>query len=143
MAGQSSKKQANGGSPKNGRSTRPWLEWLASGIGLTLALVGIGLLIWNGLTASDAPPRVEVQLQRVIPSGDGYVAEVIATNHTDTTAATVTVQGELKQNGQTVETSQTQFGYVPGQARRNGGLYFRQDPRRFTLELRALGYIRP
>lgn len=145
MATQDARNQKRPGTTRRegGGKSRPLLEWVASGTGLVLAVTGISYIVWNGITASDGPPSVTVQLEGTVEAGDGYVAEIVAENHAAATAAHVTVGGELKREGQTIETSRTEFDYIPGQAVRNGGLYFQQDPREFELELRAFGYSRP
>jgi uncharacterized protein (TIGR02588 family) len=145
MAALDSRKQKGRGTTRRegGDKSRPLLQWIASGTGLVLAVTGTGYIVWNGITASDGPPSVTVELEGTVELGDGYVAEIVAENHAAATAAHVTVAGELKRDGQTIETSRTEFDYIPGHAMRNGGLYFQQDPREFELELRAYGYSRP
>lgn len=121
----------------------PLLEWIASGIGLVLAVGGIGFLLWNGITADETPPAIEVQAERVLERRSGYTVEIRAINSSPRTAETVVVAGELKRDGQTVETSQTTFQFVPGHSEERGGLYFSRDPRDLQLELRPKGYVKP
>ena len=53
------------------------------------------------------------------------------------------VEGELEADTGKVETSETTIDYVPAEGEQRGGLYFRQDPRRLRLKLRAHGYREP
>ncbi|MDQ4061153.1 MAG: TIGR02588 family protein [Pseudomonadota bacterium] len=131
------------GDGKSRDRTTPWLEWVASGIGLVLATGTIGYMSWQAFRADDAPPAVVVRMERIVPGGAGYTVEIRAANRGDATAAQVRIEGELKRDGQTVETSETTFDYVPGRSERKGGLFFNQDPRPLTLELRAKGYAQP
>jgi uncharacterized protein (TIGR02588 family) len=122
----------------------PVLEWIAAGIGLllTLGIVAvIGREAVNG--ESEAPPAIEVRALSLARTATGFVVEVAATNRSGATAAAVQIEGELSSGGATAETSSLSFDYVPGHATRKGGLFFREDPRRHRLELRALGYQEP
>ena len=55
-----------------GQQGTPLLEWLASGLGLLLAVGGIAFLLWNGITADDRPPAIEVQAERMVERSSGY-----------------------------------------------------------------------
>ena len=121
----------------------PWLEWLASGIGLVLALGGIGYLLWDGLTAEGQPPAIQVHAERIVERNPGYTVEIRATNSSPSTAETVVIEGELKRDGQAIETSQATFDFIPGRSEVRGGLYFSHDPRKLTLDFRPKGYVRP
>ena len=120
-----------------------WLEWLASGIGLILAVGSIGYVLWNGITGTDQPPDVQVQAQRIVDRQPGYTVQILAINLSERTAATVLVEGELKRDGRTIETSEATFDFIAARSERRGGLYFSNDPRQYELELRPKGYVRP
>lgn len=128
---------------RRGNEDSGWLEWTASGTGLILAVGGIAYILWIGVTAADRPPEVQVEARRIVERQPGYTVEIAARNMSGNTAAGVVVEGELRRGGQTVETSETTFDYVPGRSERQGGLYFTQDPRQFELELRPRGYVKP
>jgi len=122
----------------------PILEWIAAGIGLLLTvamLVGIGREAITGDTHE--LPAIDVTASRIVPTGSGFVVEIVATNRSGGTGAVVEIEGELKSGETSVETSSLTFDYVPGHAERRGGLFFREDPRRHQLELRALGFQTP
>ena len=122
----------------------PALEWIASGIGLVLTLGILASIGWEAVQGSgDAPPALEVSVERIIPSGHGYVVEILAHNRSSATAAAVEVEGELKEGGRTVATSSATLDYVPGESDRRAGLFFTDDPRAHQLEVRALGYAEP
>jgi uncharacterized protein (TIGR02588 family) len=126
------------------RQSTPPLEWLASGIGLVLTLGMLGLIGWQAYRGTEAPPpTITVVAERIVQTGSGFVVEVIARNRSPTTAAAVEIEGELKQGGQTVATSKAILDYVPGNSERRGGLFFKEDPRPYQLELRPLGYAEP
>ena len=122
----------------------PLLEWVAAGIGLVLTLLIIVVIGREALSdESEAVPAIEVRAVSLAQASAGFVVEVEATNRSGATAAAVQIEGELSSGGAAAETSSLTFDYVPGHATRKGGLFFRKDPRKHELELRALGYQEP
>ena len=125
-------------------SAPPLLEWIASGVGLLLIL---GMLAVIGRDAfnrdTEQLPAIEVGVIRVARAGAGFVVEIEAHNRSGGAAAAVQIEGALKDGGTEVETSSATLDYVPGRARRAGGLFFTRDPRAHRLEIRALGYQTP
>lgn len=53
------------------------------------------------------------------------------------------VHGALLRGDSVGETSEAVLDHVPGRSVRHGGLFFRNDPRAYRLELRAAGYQEP
>ena len=129
--------------PKHEDETKRVLEATAGGIGAVLALLTLGVIAWDGISADSRPPAVVVEAARVDEIPNGFVVEVNAINRGDYTAAQVVVEGTLSRDGAVMETSETTFDYVPSDAQRSGGLYFTNDPRTYELALRAKGYTNP
>ena len=122
----------------------PLLEWIASGIGLVLTLGLLGLIGREAITGEpEEPPAIEVHARNVRPLPSGFLVEVVAVNRSGGTGAAVTIEGELRSGETSVETSDFTFEYVPGHAERRGGLFFKADPRKHQLEVRAMGYQQP
>ena len=122
----------------------PPLEWIASAIGLLLLLGALAVIGAEALDGQSGQlPAVEVAVVRVEPAGAGFVVGFEAANRSGGTAASVEIEGALKSGEATVETSGAVIDYVPAHSRRSGGLYFREDPRRHRIELRALGFQTP
>jgi uncharacterized protein (TIGR02588 family) len=128
---------------QTGADATPWLEWIASGIGLVLALGTFGIITAEMLSATRPVPAVVVDMDGVVETPAGFVALIRARNPSDATAARVEIEGELRQDDAVLETSRIEFDYVPARSERRGGLYFRHDPRQYRLEARALGYSEP
>lgn len=129
---------------KAAQAETPALEWIAAAIGLVLTLGILGLMGWEAMTVSeDRPPAIEARVERIVPTGAGYVAEIALRNSSPTTAAAVQIQGELTNADGTVATSNATVDYVPGQSTRRAGLSFIDDPRPGRLEVRMLGYAEP
>lgn len=128
---------------KEAQKRIPALEWLAALIGLAIVAGMFAFLIAEALR-SDAgkPPMMHVELVE-LTSGDAYVLEVEVVNSSGQTGAAVQIEGELRQGGRVVETSNANLSYVPGNSQRRAGLIFTRDPRRYELELRVTGYEQP
>lgn len=129
---------------KQDQAREPLLEWIAAGIGLVLTLailVVIGREAISGET--EAPAAIEVRTHAITQVPSGFVVEIVARNPSGATAAAVEIEGVLKSGDTEVETSGLTLDYVPGHARREGGLFFSKDPRKHQLEVRALGYQKP
>jgi uncharacterized protein (TIGR02588 family) len=121
----------------------PPLEWAAAAFGLALVCSVLGTMLWLGVTRGEGPAEVSVRTEAVAPAARGYVVTIRAVNTGDTTAADVTVEGELRGAGGIAETSTMSFKYLAPHSERRGGLFFEKDPRQFKLELRAKGYETP
>ena len=135
-------KSANNAKPASPFSNP--LEVVSALVGAILTFGILAIIGWHALTGAEAaPPAISVSPAQIVESPAGYVVEVVARNHSQATGAQVMLEGELKQGGQTVETSQAAISYVPGHSERRAGLLFTQDPRRFELSVRATGFENP
>ncbi len=117
----------------------PALEWIAAGFGALVALLILGTIGWQGLTASNDPvPLLSASVEAITPAGDGHVVTVRVVNASSRTAAAVQVEGEI--GG---EVSSATIAYVPGHGRASAGLLVAADPRTTPLMLRVTGYEHP
>jgi uncharacterized protein (TIGR02588 family) len=126
-------------SSKTQPASTPVLEWIAAGLGLLAILFVVGVIGREALI--DEPtqlPALEVRATRVVSNAAGFVVEFEVVNQASGTAAAVEIEG---QSGD--ETSSATLDYVAGNASAKGGLFFKHDPRRQKLELRALGFQTP
>ena len=121
----------------------PRFEWIFAAIGFTLVAGTIAFIAWEGYTDEGSPPQMTFQVQSVVEVPEGWLVELRAMNRGDKTAADVLVEGELHGPSGSVETSETSFQYLPPRSSRSGGLYFRNDPRKLELSIRAKGYESP
>lgn len=118
-------------------------EWVIAAISTAVVIGLIGLMIGEAVSESGEPPQIEIQIDTVIRVRSGHLVEFRARNRGQRTAADLTVVGELMGETGLVEKAEVTFGYIPEGAIRHGGLYFREDPTRYRLELRPVGYTRP
>ena len=117
-------------------------EWLAGAIGLVLVLAAVGYMVRAALQPS-TPPRVVVEMDSVTVGGGGYLVHFTARNEGRTTAASVTIEGEVRDGSGAMVLSTATLDFVPAGSTRSGGRYSTRDPRGGGLELRAAGYADP
>lgn len=117
-------------------------EWVAGAIGLALVLAAVGYMVRAAMQPA-TPPRVAVTSDSVTAGHGGYLVHFTARNEGRTTAAGVTIEGELREATGTATRSSTTLDFVPAASSRSGGLYFQRDPRGAALVLRASGYADP
>ena len=118
-------------------------EWIVAIASAALVLGVLGFLIWDAVRSPRTPPDITIEVDSIQTAGPGYLVLFRAHNTGRTTAAEVLVEGELEADTGSVETAETTIDYVPAEGRQHGGLYFREDPRRLRLRLRAHGYREP
>ena len=121
----------------------PLWMWGIALLGLTLVLGSIAFTLYEAAAGDSSPPDVTVRAGAILPTRNGFLVEFRALNEGGSTAAGLTVEGELRQGTESVETSDTSIEYLPSHSEREGGLFFTSDPRRYELRLRAKGYEKP
>jgi uncharacterized protein (TIGR02588 family) len=119
------------------------LEWLFAAIGVLVVTSALGFLIYRGATKRDTPPAIKIEVESVTQTGGTYLVSFRVFNSGDTTAADLTIEGELKNGEKPEETSDVTMTYVPAQSVRRGGLFFTKNPSDFQLNIRAKGYEQP
>jgi len=120
----------------------PW-EWAFGIAGLVLVVATVVFLGYEAVARHRAPPDITVRAEPAIAVSGGYLVPISAMNRGDLAAANVKVQGDLKSDSGTVETSEMTFQYLPARSERKGGLFFAQDPRRLKVVVSARGYEEP
>lgn len=121
----------------------PFLEWLTAVIGLILVVGALGFIIYEASTNEHEPPILKLSYGAVIKTEAGYLVKFEVENNGDETAANVVIEGKLTKGAQEIETSSVTFDYAPSQSKRNGGLYFKNNPQEFDFEILAKGYQKP
>ena len=119
-----------------------WM-WGIGLLGLVLILGSIGFALYEAAVGDSSPPDVTVQVAGIVPAQNGFLVEIRVVNNGGETAAGLTVEGELRNGTEIVETSNITIEYVPSRSERQGGLFFTLDPREYDLRLRAKGYETP
>ncbi|GGD89148.1 hypothetical protein GCM10011515_06020 [Tsuneonella deserti] len=126
------------------RRRKDWLEWIAGGIGLLLAILLIGTIGYEAAIGNrEAAPVIRFEIASVEPAGQFYLVEIEARNISESTAQQVEVEATLTNGGRETEKAVMTFDYVPGQSTVKGGVFFTNDPRAGNLQIRPLGYSQP
>jgi len=127
-----------------GKVEKNWLEWVVFGVGLVLVVSTLSYLLYDGVTAADTPPDVEVRLGDPRPGGAGFLVPVTVVNRGGQTAEGVTVEVTLEVAGSPEpERGDFTVAFLPRGGRREGWVAFRSDPRAGRLTARASGYEKP
>ncbi|HWO42423.1 MAG TPA: hypothetical protein VNO43_11530 [Candidatus Eisenbacteria bacterium] len=121
----------------------PTLEWVIGAVGFLLVASVIGFLVYQALTGDRQPPDVQLNIESIVQTTNGYMVHVKAVNHGGSTAEGVVVAGRLLEGAVPLERSETTVDYLPPRSEKKIGLFFTRDPRNLRLELRALGYEAP
>lgn len=125
------------------RKETPVWEWIIAVAGLILVFGAVGLTFYRATTEDNTPPQLKIEVDSTEPNGSGYLVKFTVKNTGNQTAAAVAVEGELKTETETVETSGATLTYSPANSKRRGGLFFTKDPQQFQLQIRVTGYEEP
>lgn len=121
----------------------PLWMWAIGLLGLLLVVGSIGFALYEAAVGDSSPPDVTVVVEGITPAQNGFLVEFRVLNEGGTTAAGLTVEGELRSGTEVVETGDTTVEYLPSHSERAGGIFFTLDPREYELQLRATGYETP
>lgn len=120
------------------KTNPPFLEWLASAVGLILTLGVMAVIARDAFNGSgDMAPDIEVVAMAPERLGNRWLVRFDAHNRSPVTAAQVTIEGALPGG----ETSTATIDYIPGRSTRGGGLVFSTEPG--EVRLRPLGFQDP
>lgn len=122
-----------------------WLEWVTGVICGFIVLAMIGWIAREAWYYSGAPPELSAQILDVVPAGENYRVAIEVRNDGTSTAASVSVRGELRRRGDAVllEASDVILDYVPASSTATGALFFQNDPEGGELSVRPMGYATP
>lgn len=121
----------------------PVWEWIIAALGLILVVVALGTTLYRAVIEESTPPILEITVDSIAPTAGGYLVTFNVKNTGNQTAANLTVEGEMKNGAESVETSSATLAYAPANSKREGGLFFSKNPHEYALELRAKGYEKP
>ena len=137
--------QREGGDQREGGKLNdaPLWMWSIAFLGLAMVAGSIGFMLYEAIAGERTPPDVVVHVDLILPARNGHLVKFRAVNEGGSTAEGVTVEGELMNGPNSIETSNTTLEYVPSHSMREGGLYFTLDPKQYELRVRAKGYEKP
>ncbi len=125
------------------KTSPPVWEWLVAAMGFIIVSVAIGMTLYRGAVQENSPPNIQISLKSVSQKSQGFLVEFELSNTGNRAASAVNVEGELKTNGETVETRTMTMAYAPSNSKRSGGLIFSKDPSIYDVEIRAVGFEDP
>ncbi len=125
---------------KRKRIEKNWLEWAVFGAGLLLVASALGFLAYDGATAGDSPPDIEVALGTPLRRGASFLVPVRVTNRGGRTAEGVHVEVSLEG---TEERGEFVVAFLPRGGTREASVTFHTDPAAGNMRARVLGYEKP
>jgi uncharacterized protein (TIGR02588 family) len=121
----------------------PRLEWLLGVVGLALLVAGVGYLAWQGLTSSSKPGALVVTVLDIHSVGDAHVVKFSVRNEGSENLSQLHLSARLSDGNREIEAAQAFIDYLPARSEQRGGVYLRNDPRRYTLRIDPAGYMEP
>jgi uncharacterized protein (TIGR02588 family) len=121
-----------------------FVEWLISSTGTVVFLLTLLFVLYNALFGNGSPPDIKLKIIWVQQNGADYLITIEVANKGDATVEGLEVEATLvDENNSEVEKGTTTFDYVPGRSGRKGGIFFRNNPDKYKIELRPLGFEEP
>ncbi|WP_117193348.1 TIGR02588 family protein [Rhizobium terrae] len=120
-----------------------WIEWVTGVVSSVLVIAIVAWVAYEAITEEKTPPDLGISMTKRSPVEGGYRIEFDIANKATTTAAAVTVRGEILEGGAVVEDADVTFDYVPAQSKSSGAILFSQDPGNRQVRIRAVGYTDP
>lgn len=121
----------------------PRLEWLLGVVGLALLVAGVGYLAWQGLKSSSKPGALVVTVLDIHSVGDAHVVKFSVRNEGSENLSQLHLSARLSDGNREIEAAQAFIDYLPARSEQRGGVYLRNDPRRYTLRIDPAGYMEP
>jgi uncharacterized protein (TIGR02588 family) len=119
------------------------IEWIVSSTGTILFMFTLGFVLYNAVFGNGTPANINLRTLSVQQNGTDYLITIEAFNKGDASVEGLEVEVKLLDNGNEVEKGVTTFDYVPGNSKRKGGIFFRNNPKEYKIELRPLGFEEP
>ncbi len=120
-----------------------WIEWLTGLVSAALVAALLGWIGWEAMTRPATPPDLTVTVLTTEKVSGGHRVAFDIYNTATTTAAAVTVVGQLLEGDRVIEENQVIFDYVAAESKSTGAILFRHDPSGLRLDIRAAGYTDP
>lgn len=124
-------------------SDTPRLEWLLGMLGLALLVAAVCYLTYQGLTHPSKPGALMVTVLDIHPVGDAHVVKFSVRNEGSENLSQLHLTARLSDGDKEIESAQAFIDYLPARSEQRGGVYLRNDPRRFTLRIDPAGYMEP
>jgi len=121
-----------------------WLEWIVFAASLVIVITTLGYLIYDGATAGNTPPSIQIQLSTPQQQLNHFLVPVSVTNRGDETAEGVHIEVVLESDGKEQESGEFEIAFLPRQSTRRGWVTFQTDPHTVQqMKARVLGFEKP
>lgn len=121
----------------------PTWEWIIAALGALLLLAVIAFTSYRIANDGGDPAGFSFEVDSVTEVNGTFVANISVINTGDQTAAALAIEGSIKQGEQDIETSTATLTYAPANSKRQAALIFTKDPRKYTFEIRPVGFEKP
>jgi uncharacterized protein (TIGR02588 family) len=116
---------------------------LLGAFGALLLAAGVSFLVYEGLTQGDQPGAVIVTVTGIRNVGSAHLVRFSVHNEGSETLSLLHLTARLTDGTSEIETAQAVIDYLPAHSEQKGGVYLRNDPNRYTLQIDAAGYMEP
>jgi uncharacterized protein (TIGR02588 family) len=128
---------------KRRSSATPRLEWLLGIFGILLLASIVSLLVYEGLTHGDEPGAVVVTVTGIRDVGNVHLVKFSVRNEGSETLNQLHLTARLTDGNRQIESAQALIDYLPARSEQEGGVYLRNDPHRYALQIDPAGYMKP
>lgn len=119
------------------------LEWIVAAIGLILVTFSVGYISYQSIIKESKPPELNVKVSSVNKQLNGYLVEFKVKNEGDETASNVVIEGQIRNGDEEVEKKTTTIDYIASGSEKKAGFFYTENPQKYKLEIKALGYEKP
>ena len=125
------------------KSKKNVLEWIV--FGASLAIVGtlVVYLAVQSVRQNETPPDIRIATGTPRQSSGGWMVPLVVHNAGEQTAEEVKIEVTLEANGRPIESADLMVAFLPHRSRREGWVVFRNDPARYQIRARAVGFEKP
>ncbi len=128
---------------KTGDRDSLWIEWMTGALCAVLVAGMIGWIGYEAFTGQEGKPELATRIVHQEKIGDGQRVVFLIENMGSRTAATVVVEGQVRDGEAVLETSEVTFDYVPAKSTASGAMLFQSPPEAGQLQIRPTGYSDP
>ncbi|MCF3642150.1 TIGR02588 family protein [Rhizobium sp. TRM95111] len=120
-----------------------WIEWLTGLVSAALVLAIVAWIAYEAIRREDTPPDLTITVLDTRRTGSGHRVTFEIRNAAPTSAAAVTVVGEIRGGDSVLDRAEVIFDYVPAESKAKGALIFEDDPAAGMLVIRPTGFTDP
>jgi uncharacterized protein (TIGR02588 family) len=125
------------------KGATPALEWMMGFTGAALLIALVAFLTHDGITGPAGPGEINTQVIEIAAAGDSFIVRFDIHNTGGEALSNLQVSAHVMDGEEEIESVRAAIDYLPAQSSQEGGFFLRNDPRRYSLEIRPEGYQKP